>query len=188
VRLFREPMSASLRRAAGLPRSAFGTTLAHFGMGVTLLGIVGTTAFQAEAVVAMKPGDKATFGHYEATFTGVADRLGPNYSDRVAAFTMTRNGEPFAGMEAAKRFYPSRQMPTTESGIRNHFFDQIYISLGEVQADGSIAVHFYEKPLVSLIWLGAVVMALGGGLSLSDRRLRVGAPRPARAARLQPAE
>jgi cytochrome c-type biogenesis protein CcmF len=189
IRLFREPVSASLRRAAGLPRSALGTALAHFGMGVTLLGIVAASAWQGETVAAMKPGDSVTFGRYEATYRGSTPRQGSNYSDMVAHFTIRRAGVEVTEIESAKRFFPARQMPTTEAGIKTFLFDQIYVSLGEAQEGGAIAVRLYDKPLVTLIWLGAVVMALGGLLSLSDRRLRVGAPRPARQmARLQAAE
>jgi cytochrome c-type biogenesis protein CcmF len=189
IRLFRLPARESLRRARGLPRSAFGTALAHFGIGVTLLGIVGTTAFQGEAIAALKPGDHARFGRYEAVYLGSTPRQGPNYNDQVARFDLFRAGAKLATIEASKRFYPARQMPTTESGIATFLFDQVYVSLGEAQVDGGLAVRLYDKPLVTLIWLGAVVMAAGGALSLSDRRLRVGAPKPARlAAAMQPAE
>jgi len=78
-------------------------------------------------------------------------------------------------------------MPTTEAALMNRGLSQLYVSLGDVQPDGAIAVRLYHKPLVLLIWLGAVVMVMGGALSLSDRRWRVGAPRPARALP-QPAE
>jgi cytochrome c-type biogenesis protein CcmF len=189
VRLFREPAGTSWRRAMGLPRSAYGTTLAHFGIGVTLLGVLATSAWQSEAVIAMKPGDVARFGHYEALYLGTTPHQGPNFNDQVARFELRRGGVKVADVTSAKRFYPARQMPTTEAGIRTFLFDQVYISLGEGEEGGAVAVRLYEKPLVTLIWLGAVLMACGGMLSLSDRRLRVGAPRPARTpAKLQPAE
>ena len=80
-------------------------------------------------------------------------------------------------------------MTTTEAALMTRGLSQLYLSLGDTNADGSIAVRLYYKPLVLLIWLGAVVMVFGGALSLSDRRLRVGAPKPASASlRLQPAE
>ena len=188
VRLLRGPLATSLSRAAGLPRSAYGTALAHCGMGITLLGIA-ATAWHAEAVVAMKPGDVATFGRYQATYVGSVPRKGPNYDDMVARFAIRRGGLVVSEVEASKRFYPARQMPTTETGIVSFWFDQVYVALGDAQPDGAVAVRLYDKPLVTLIWLGCVVMAAGGTLSLSDRRLRVGAPRPARKALgLQPAE
>jgi cytochrome c-type biogenesis protein CcmF len=189
IRLFREPPGASLRRLAGLPRSAIGTTLAHFGMGVTLLGIVGASAWQTETVAAMRPGETVAFGRYEARFDGSTDRQGPNYTDKVAHLTVLEGGAAVAEIESAKRFYPARQMPTTEAGIETFLFDQVYVSRGDDQPDGAVVVRLYDKPLITLVWIGCVVMAVGGAFSLSDRRLRVGAPKPARrAARLQAAE
>jgi cytochrome c-type biogenesis protein CcmF len=93
-------------------------------------------------------------------------------------------------MEPAKRNFPSRQSSTTEAALLTRGASQLYLSLGDPNPDGSIAVRLYHKPLVLLIWLGAVVMTLGGALSLSDRRLRVGAPRPAKPSKpsMQPAE
>ena len=93
-------------------------------------------------------------------------------------------------MEPSKRTLPSRATSTTEAALMTRGFSQLYLSLGDPNPDGSIAVRLYYKPLVLLIWLGAVVMVIGGALSLSDRRLRVGAPKPAQrqARRLQPAE
>src|SRR5262249_20073071 len=81
----------------------------------------------------------------------------------------------------SKRNFASRQMTTTESSLMARGVSQLYLSLGEVNPDGSAAIRLYYKPLVLLIWLGCVVMVFGGGLSLSDRRLRVGAPKSARA-------
>jgi cytochrome c-type biogenesis protein CcmF len=91
-------------------------------------------------------------------------------------------------MEPSKREFSTRQMTTTESAIRTFGFSQLYLSLGDIGTDGTTTVRVYWKPLVTLIWLGPIVMALGGLLSLSDRRLRVGAPRPARRAHVAPAE
>jgi cytochrome c-type biogenesis protein CcmF len=189
IRLFREPPGASLRRLSGLPRSAIGTTLAHFGMGVTLLGIVGASAWQTETVAAMRAGETVAFGRYEARLEGSTDRQGPNYTDKVAHLVILEDGAPVAKIESAKRFYPARQMPTTEAGIHTFWLDQVYVSRGDDQPDGAVVVRLYDKPLITLVWLGCVVMAVGGAFSLSDRRLRVGAPKPARrAAKLQAAE
>jgi len=93
-----------------------------------------------------------------------------------------------ATIEPARRFYPSRQMPTTEAGISTLGFGQVYVSLSEQNPDGSLDARLYWKPWVALIWIGALLMAFGGGLSLSDRRLRIGLARRARASAAQPAE
>ncbi len=103
-------------------------------------------------------------------------------------FTVREGGARWRRMEPSKRRFASRGTDTTEAAIHTFGFSQLYISLGDIAADGTVTVRLYWKPLVTLIWLGALVMAAGGLLSLSDRRLRVGAPRPARRAEPAPAE
>jgi cytochrome c-type biogenesis protein CcmF len=187
--LWRAPFGTALRRAAGLPRSAWGSTFAHIGLGITLLGVIGVTQWATEQIVSLRPGDKVSLRHYEFTFDGTTPRAGPNYNELAVKFTVRRNGERIGVMEPAKRTFATREMTTTEAALMSRGFSQIYVSLGDTNPDGSIAVRIYHKPLVLLIWLGCIVMVFGGGLSLSDRRLRVGAPKPAKArTALQPAE
>ena len=120
----------------------------------------------------------------------MVSRPGPNYSEVVGRFTVRRpSGDVVGMMEPSKRTFPARNMATTEAALMTRGVSQLYLSLGDSNADGSIAIRLYYKPYVLMIWLGAVVMFIGGGLSLSDRRLRVGAPKPARAkTAMQPAE
>jgi cytochrome c-type biogenesis protein CcmF len=113
----------------------------------------------------------------------------------VGHFTVHRaDGQLVGAMEPSRRTFPARSMATTEAALMTRGVSQIYLSLGDPDKDGSVPVRLYFKPHVLLIWLGAVIMFLGGALSLSDRRLRVGAPRPAKAKppksrpALQPAE
>jgi len=188
--ILRVPFRAALRRAIGLPRSAWGTAFAHFGIGMTLLGIVGVTAWGSERIAEIRTGDSLDIAHYRLTFEGMFSRTGPNYHDVVGRFSVHRmNGELIGTMEPSRRTFPSRNMATTEAALMSRGFSQLYVSLGDPTQSGAIPVRLFYKPQVLLIWLGAGVMFLGGGLSLSDRRLRVGAPRPARArAALQPAE
>jgi len=190
IGLLRTPLATVLRRAGGLPRSAWGTALAHLGLGITLLGIVGETQWGAERIVSVKPGEKIAIRNYDVTFDRTFKRTGPNYTEVAAAFTVRRHGEIVGVMEPSKRNFASREMTTTESALMARGVSQLYLSLGDINADGSVAIRLYYKPLVLLIWLGCVVMVLGGGFSLSDRRLRVGAPKPARArtAAMAPAE
>ncbi|MFL5168060.1 MAG: heme lyase CcmF/NrfE family subunit [Microvirga sp.] len=189
TQLFRLPAASALARARGLPRSAWGTALAHFGLGVSLLGIVCETQWGAERIASVKPGQTLELRGYELRFEGLEQRQGPNYRELAGRFTVQRDGETIAVMEPAKRSFPARENATTEAALMTRGFSQLYLSLGDAVGDGAINVRLYHKPLVLLIWLGAVVMALGGALSLSDRRLRVGAPKPARMKRaLQPAE
>jgi cytochrome c-type biogenesis protein CcmF len=183
------PLGTAFARARGLPRSAWGTALAHMGLGVTLLGIVGETQLGTERIAELKPGQTISIRRYDLHFDDVVERRGPNYSETAARFTVRRGGEVIGIMEPSKRSFPSRGSGTTESALMRRGVSQIYLSLGDPNPDGSIAIRLYYKPLVLLIWLGTVVMVIGGGLSLSDRRLRIGAPKPARSkAVLQPAE
>ena len=189
TQLFRLPVASALARARGLPRSAWGTALAHFGLGVSLLGIVCETQWSAERIASVKPGQTLELRGYELRFDGLEQRQGPNYRELAGRFTVRRDGETIAVMEPAKRSFPARENATTEAALMTRGFSQLYLSLGDAGGDGAINVRLYHKPLVLLIWLGAVVMTLGGALSLSDRRLRVGAPKPAPMKRvLQPAE
>ncbi len=190
--ILRVPFRAALRRALGLPRSAWGTAFAHFGIGVTLMGIVSVTAWGSERIAEIKPGASLDIAHYRVTFDGTFDRSGPNYRDTVGRFTVHRlNGELIGTMQPSRRAFPDRNMATTEAALMDRGASQIYISIGDPNKDGSVPVRLYFKPFVLLIWLGAGIMFFGGALSLSDRRLRVGAPRPAKAkarAIPQPAE
>jgi len=177
TRLFRVGAGTSLSRFAGLPRSAFGSMLAHAGVGMTVIGIVATTAYQTEKVVALKPGEAVEVAGYSLRFQGLSPATGPNYREERAQFAASRNGGATFPLAPAKRFYAARQMATTEAAIATIGFSQLYLSLGDATPEGAIAVRASYKPLVTLIWLGALVMAAGGGLSLSDRRLRFGAAR-----------
>jgi cytochrome c-type biogenesis protein CcmF len=178
----RVPFRAALRRAIGLPRSAWGTAFAHFGLGVTLLGIVAATAWGSERIAEMKVGDTLEIAHYRLTFAGVFNRQGPNYRDMVGRFVVRRmNGDLIGVMEPSRRSFPSRNMTTTEAALMTRGVSQLYLSLGDPMPNGNVAVRLYFKPQVLLIWLGAMIMFVGGALSLSDRRLRVGAPQPAKA-------
>jgi cytochrome c-type biogenesis protein CcmF len=180
--ILRIPLGTALRRAAGLPRSAWGTAFAHFGIGVTLLGIVVVTTWGAERIAALRPGDSVDIAHYRLSFDRLFNRSGPNYREVVAHFTVRRtNGDLLGSMGPSRRTFPARNMATTEAALTRRGVSQIYLSLGDPAADGTVPVRLYFKPLVLLIWLGAVIMFVGGGLSLSDRRLRIGAPNAARA-------
>ncbi|MEW5421373.1 heme lyase CcmF/NrfE family subunit [Amorphus sp. 3PC139-8] len=181
IKLGREAIGVSLRRLTGLPRSAFGTTLGHFALGLTLLGIVAGTAFETERILVMKPGDTVDVAGYTLAFQGMEPEVGPNYRQDVAVFNVFSGGRGVAELRPAKRLYTARQMPTTEAAIHTRGLSQLYVSLGDQKEGGGIVVRAYQKPLILLIWLGPVVMALGGFVSLSDRRLRIGAPKPAKA-------
>jgi len=187
--LLRAPAATVLQRGRGLPRSIWGTAFAHFGLGVTLLGVVGEGHWGAERIVSLKPSETLSIRRYDFTFEGAVPRSGANYSELAARFTVRRNGEVIGVMEPSKRTFPSRGTTTSEAALMTRGLSQLYVSLGDQNAEGGLAVRIYHKPMVLLIWLGAVVMVIGGALSLSDRRLRVGAPRPSKTrAAMQAAE
>jgi cytochrome c-type biogenesis protein CcmF len=188
IGLFRVSFSVVRQRAAGLPRSAWGTALAHTGIAVTLLGIVCVSAWASERIVALKPSETVSISGYELSFDGVVQRSGANYRELAARFTVREGGVPIGVMEPSKRSFASRSTTTTEAALMTRGVSQLYLSLGDTNSDGSVSVRLYHKPMVLLIWLGAVVMGLGGTLSLSDRRLRVGAPKPAAKSAMQAAE
>ena len=172
----RVPARVALRRLTGLPRSVFGTALAHAGLGVTVIGIVGVSAFATEHIAEMKPGMALEAGGYQVVFDGVKPGQGPNFTEERGHFTVRRAGVVVSDVYSAKRVYTARRMPTTEAGILTFGLSQLYVSLGDDLPDGGIVVRLWWKPVILAIWGGAVLMMLGGAVSLSDRRLRIGAP------------
>ncbi|WIW48606.1 heme lyase CcmF/NrfE family subunit [Bradyrhizobium sp. 62B] len=187
--LVRLPFATVLHRARGLPRSAWGTAFAHAGLGVALIGIVCETTWNSEHIATMKQNDVAHIAGFDVKLDGLLQRQGPNFREMIAQFNVSRDGAPLSVMTPSKRSFTTRGSSTTEAALLTRGASQLYISLGDANAEGAIAVRIYYKPMVLMIWWGPVLMAFGGVLSLSDRRLRVGAPKPARAKqRLQPAE
>jgi cytochrome c-type biogenesis protein CcmF len=168
------------RRLRNLPRSVYGTTLAHAGVGVMVIGITATSAWQSETILTMKPGDTASIAGYELTFKGVAPSNGPNYREVIGVMSVTRGGQPVVDLAPSKRQYTAPPQATSEAGIHVALLGDLYVVLGDQAGEGAWAVRLYFNPLVRLIWLGSIIMFIGGGLSLSDRRLRVGAPRRSR--------
>jgi cytochrome c-type biogenesis protein CcmF len=185
--VWRMAPSLSFRRLIGLPRTAFSTALAHVGLGVTVVGIVSASAWQAELVTTMQPGTARDIAGYGITLLDVNESPRENFIADTARFSVAAPGGGLRTVTPERRFYPASQTPTTEAAIETYGFSQLYLQLGEANPDGSHVVRAWFKPYVTLIWLGCVVMAGAGVLSLSDRRLRIGAPRPA-AAKTAPAE
>jgi cytochrome c-type biogenesis protein CcmF len=183
----RAEFATSLARLRGLPRSSLGTLLAHFGLGVMIIGIVAVTAWRQEIVAAMKPGDRVTIAGYNVTFESEAPRTGPNYLAESGRFLVSSRGAIDTLVSEKRVFQPGNQ-PTTEAGIRPFLWGDLYIVMGDPAPGGGRVVRIYFNPLVSCIWLGAAIMFLGGALSLSDRRFRIGAPRRRRSLSVEPAE
>jgi cytochrome c-type biogenesis protein CcmF len=183
VKLFRVAPGESWRRARSLPRAAHGMTLAHAGLAVVMAGAIGSSVWKSEVVTNLRPGETVAIAGYDLRFEGVERHAGPNYSADRAAFTVTRDGEAIAVMFPEKRVYAVRAMPTTEAAIRTTLLADLYAVIGDADGQGGWTVRVYYEPLVPWIWVGCLVMVAGGLTSLSDRRLRVGAPHRRDAAR-----
>ena len=178
---FRAPLSATLGRARGLPRSAWAMTLAHVGLGIVILGVTAVATGRTERLLVMQPGQHVDLAGYNVEFRGVTEVQGPNYVARRGTFEVTRGGSPVAELHSEKRFFPVERTPTTEAGIDTGLFRDLYLVLGDPAPSGGWTVRLYHNPLAFWIWGGAGLMGFAGLVSLTDRRLRVGAPRPARA-------
>ena len=167
-------------RAAGMPRSAWGTAVAHAGVGVTLLGLA-ATGWGVERILAVRPGEAIDLGPWQVVVTSIEPAQGPNYRSLIAHTELRSGGAVAARIEPSRREFTTRQMTTSEAGIATVSLGQVYLTISEQNPDGSLDIRLYWKPFVSLIWIGALIMALGGVLSLSDRRLRIGVARRAKA-------
>ncbi|TXL76001.1 heme lyase CcmF/NrfE family subunit [Vineibacter terrae] len=188
IQLFGVPPGDSLRRLVGLPRAAIGMTIAHAALGLTVLGITGVSVWQTETIVMLKPGASVAHAGYEVTLDSVQDVRGPNYVAERARLVYRRDGAVAAILQPERRLFAVQRRVTTEAAIRTSPLADLYATIGESDGKGSWTVRLYHNPLAPWIWLGAALAALGGFISLTDRRLRVGAPRRTRAAAPQPAE
>jgi cytochrome c-type biogenesis protein CcmF len=174
IRLFRISLGDSLRRAIHLPRSAYGMTFAHLGLAVSVAGFAGS-AYDKEAIEIVKPGGTIAIAGYELRLESVNRIPGPNFTANDATIRVTRGGDLVAVMHPERRFFPLQQQTTSETAIRTNFLTDLYVALGESDSEGHWTVRVYWKPLVPWIWIGGVIMAFGGMVSLSDRRWRIGA-------------
>ena len=183
IGLGRVPPASVFRRAGNLPRSAWGMTVAHAGLGIVVAGVTAASAWQTERIQSMNPGDAVDVAGYRLTFRGVSESSGPNYRAVTGRFDIERGGRVLAVLRPEKRDYPAERSQTTEAAIHTTWLADIYAVLGERASSGAWTARLYHNPLVPWIWVGAIVMAAGGAVSLTDRRLRIGAPRRARRGR-----
>ena len=186
--LGRIPVAAALRRLAGLPGASWGTALAHAGIGVLVIGIVGVTAWREERIAVMKPGDQVSIAGLDVAFLGATPFTGPNYTAERGRFVVKQGGSEISTLAPEKRqFQPGRQV-TSEVGLHQFLSGDLYIVMGEGRSDGGRSVRIYFNPLASLIWIGALIMFIGGAVSLTDRRYRIGVPKLRSRLAAQPAE
>ncbi|MBA2527742.1 MAG: heme lyase CcmF/NrfE family subunit [Pyrinomonadaceae bacterium] len=156
-------------------RSYYGMQLAHLGVAVFIIGVTLVTGYQAEKDVRMNTGDIVNVGGYDFRMKGVTDVMGPNYRAARAEIEITREGEYFRTMYPEKRSYLVSENAMTETAIDTGLFRDLYISLGEPLPGGAWSVRVHYKPFVTWIWGGALLMAMGGGLAVSDRRYALAA-------------
>ena len=182
IRLFDVPFKEALRRARNLPRATHGMTMAHAGLAVAIFGFVGSSAWKSEQVVFVGPGSNIFIAGFDVTFEGVQRLSGPNYFADRGTLVVRRDGEIVTMLYPERRTFPVAQSSTTESAIRSTLAGDLYASIAapaseDAEESGAWTLRILYEPLVNFIWIGSFMLVLGGGLSLSDRRLRVGAPR-----------
>ncbi|MDB5462820.1 MAG: cycK [Phenylobacterium sp.] len=181
TRLFRVPARDSWRRLTGLPRGAWGMTLAHLGLGVFVLGACFELGWKAESAETLPVGGALDVGGYHLVLEGVGPVEGPNYDAERGRIRATRDGKPVCTGEPERRFYPAGGQTTSEVAICYRGASHLYMVLGERrEAPGGAPVWLvraYWNPWATLIFLGPVIMGLGGLTSLSDRRMRLGVAR-----------
>ena len=167
-------------RIAGLPRAAHGMTLAHLGLAVLIAGVTASSAWKQEHIQVMSPGQTIEVAGYGLRFNGTAPVSGPNYVAVQGTFTILDGEKEIAIAVSQRRTYTQPPQTTTVPGVHTTILGDFYAVIGEPQgAMGDFVTRIYYQPLVSWIWAGVFLMGLGGFTSLSDRRLRIGAPRRA---------
>lgn len=177
VKLLQPGQWARIRRT---PRAAHGMALAHLGLAVVMVGAIGASAWKTDTVSFAEEGTVVPIAGFEVEFMGVERVRGPNYIAQVATLIVTRDGAFVTQLFPERRLYPVAQTTTTESAIRQTLAGDLYVSIAEPAsetAQGLWTLRVIYEPLVNFLWIGSVLLVLGGALSLSDRRLRVGAPK-----------
>ncbi len=176
IRLFRGPLTESLRRAVKLPRSSYGMTLAHLGLAILITGVTGAAAWKVESVQTQKPGETVRVAGYDFTLMGVRTNEGPNYTVQTGTFVVYKDSQSIGVLDAEKRQYTQPPRPTTEAAIQTHWHGDLYAVIGDADGKGGYVTRLYYNPLIPWLWGGSLIMVLGGLVSLTDRRHRVGAP------------
>lgn len=173
IKARQEASSSLLDNLKGIPLAFYGMLLAHFGVGVFILGVTLVKGYESEQDLRMEVSDVATIGHLKFKFEGVKEISGPNYISSLGTFKVISNGKEIAILNPEKRFYPVQRSVMTEADIEPGVIKDLYVSLGEPLENGAWSVRIYIKPFVQWIWAGAIIMALGGFLALSDKRYRI---------------
>jgi cytochrome c-type biogenesis protein CcmF len=161
------------RRGKKLPRAALGMAIAHFGVGVFVIGITGVVSYKVEKDVSLAPGESAEVSGYTFKYEGTHPVAGPNYEAVEARIVISRGGKAVAELPTQKRIYRVQKNPMTHAGIDVTWNRDLFVALGDDLGAGKWSMRLQYKPLIRYIWLGAVVMAIGGLVAILDRRYRV---------------
>ena len=170
-----------LRRRLSVPRALVGMTLAHMGLGIAVIALTTVQSFTVERDVSLAVGESASVGGYTLRFNGVKPVEGPNYEGIAGSFAVSRGGKPVAVMVPQKRQFWIQHQVTSETAIRVDHGNNLLLALGEDLGAGRWSVRVQVRPLVSFVWLAALIMAIGAAVAASDRRYRA-----ARAAQVAP--
>ena len=177
ILLFRAPLGESVRRFFRQPRASWGMTLAHAGLAIGIAGMTASSAWKVENIQSMKIGDSVEVAGFTYQLKSVRTVQGPNYQAMRGAFDVTRGDNFKLTLEPEKRTYANRGQPTTEAAIYSTFLGDLYAVIGDFDPKSKgFVTRIYFNPLVAWMWVGALIMVLGAGISLSDRRHRIGAP------------
>jgi len=164
------------RAKQSLSPAVLGMCIAHLGMGVFVLGVTTVESYKIEKDMSLGTGQSATIGEYKFSWTGTKAVTGPNYDATEAEVHISRGGEEVAVLHPQKRIYRAQPNPMTEAGIDSHWNRDILVSMGEEIGSGTWSVRLQYKPMVRYIWLGALIMAIGGFVAVLDRRYRAKVP------------
>ena len=162
-----------VRRKLSLSRSVVGMTVAHIGLGLFVLALTTVESFTTEHDVSLAKGAATAVGPYEFRFEGVKSIEGPNYEGVTGTVRVSRNGTPLTVLYPEKRKYDVQRQVTTEAAIEMHYGSNLLVAMGEDLGAGKWSIRIQVRPLVNLVWLAAFIMAVGGGISLTDRRYRL---------------
>jgi cytochrome c-type biogenesis protein CcmF len=169
-----------------IPRSTLGMVISHASLGLVVLGSVATSSWSTELMQTMKPGDRIAFAGYSVVLDRIEEVRGPNYIAERATLNVSVGGKPYTVLQPERRLFTVQRRQVAETAIQTNLLRDFYATLGEGDPKQGWVIRLYLNPLAPWIWLGAALCALGGFISLSDRRLRIGAP--SRKPALQPAE
>jgi Cytochrome c biogenesis factor len=161
-----------LRRQHSLPRGIVGMTVAHIGVGLFCIGVTVVSSYKVEKDISLRPGETAEIQGYTFHFDSTKAVQGPNFDATQANFRITRNGKEIAKLQPQKRTYRVRTMPMTEAGIEVKWNRDLFVAMGEDIGNGAWSLRLQYKPMVRFIWLGALIMAIGGFIAITDRRYR----------------